>query len=100
VDEDKMVVVRRVFRMVGAEGMVLNAARCVLEKEGIPTPSGRRVWSRQYLRDCIYDDAYLSHTFEEISRLVTPEVAASLDSSRHYEVWRSSENSSSTHLGE
>jgi site-specific DNA recombinase len=72
---------------VGAEGMVLNAARCALEKEGIPTPSGRRTWSRQYLRDCIYDDAYLSHTFEEISRLVTPQVASTLDPSRNYGVW-------------
>jgi len=73
--------------MVGAEGMVLNAARCALEKEGIPTPSGRRVWSRHYLRDCIYDDAYLSHTYEEISQLVTPQVASSLDPSRNYGVW-------------
>jgi hypothetical protein len=87
VDEDKMVLVRRIFRMVGAEGMTLNATRCALEKEGIPTPSGRRVWSRQYLRDCIYDDAYLSHTHEEISQLVTPEVAASLDPSHNYGVW-------------
>jgi site-specific DNA recombinase len=87
VDEDKMVVVRRIFRMVGAEGMVLNAARCALEKEGIPTPSGRRTWSRQYLRDCIYDDAHLSHTYEEISPLVTPQVASTLDPSRNYGVW-------------
>jgi site-specific DNA recombinase len=87
VDEDKMPVIRRIFRMVGAEGMVLNAVRRALEKEGIPTSSGRRVWSRQYLRDCIYNDAYLPHTFEEISQLVTPEVAASLNPSRIYGVW-------------
>ena len=47
VEEDKMVVIRRIFRMVGAEGMTLNATRCTLEKEGILTPSGRRSWSRQ-----------------------------------------------------
>jgi site-specific DNA recombinase len=87
VDEDKMIMVRRIFRMVGAEGMTLNAARCALKREGIPTPSGRRVWSRQYLRNCIYDDTYLSHTFEEIAQLVTPEVAASLEPSRKYGVW-------------
>jgi site-specific DNA recombinase len=87
VDEDKMGVVRRIFRMVGVEGMTLNAARCTLEKEGIPTPSGRRSWSRQYLRDCIYDDTYLPHTFEEISQLVTPEVVSSLDPSLSYGVW-------------
>ncbi len=87
VDEAKMALVRRIFRMVGAEGMTLNATRCTLEKEGILTPSGRRNWSRQYLRDCIYDDTYLSHTFEEISQLVTPEVAGSLDPSCNYGVW-------------
>jgi site-specific DNA recombinase len=86
-DEEKMAVIRRIFRMVGAEGMTLNATRCTLEKEGISTPSGRKVWSRQYLRNCIYDDTYLSHTFEEISQLVSPEVAASLDPSRNYGVW-------------
>ncbi len=82
-----MVVIRRIFRMVGAEGMTLNATRCTLEKEGIPTPSGRRSWSRQYLRDCIYNDTYLSHTFEEISHLVTREVAGTLDPSCNYGVW-------------
>jgi site-specific DNA recombinase len=87
VEEDKMVVIRRIFRMVGAEGMALNATRCTLEKEGILTPSGRRSWSRQYLRDCIYDDTYLSHTFEEISQLITQEIAGSLDPSCNYGVW-------------
>jgi site-specific DNA recombinase len=87
VEEDKMVVIRRIFRMVGAEGMTLNATRCTLEKEGILTPSGRRSWSRQYLRNCIYDDSYLSHTFEEISQLVTQEVVGSLDPSCNYGVW-------------
>ena len=82
-----MAVVRRIFRMVGAEGMTLNAARCVLEKEGIPNPSGRRGWTRQFLRNCINDDVYLSHTFEEVSALVSTDVASSLDASRSYGVW-------------
>ena len=79
--------VRRVFRMVGVEGMTLNAARCALEKEGILSPSGRRGWSRQYLRNCINDDVYLSHSFEEVSALVSPEVASSLDTLRDHGVW-------------
>ncbi len=87
VDADKMAVVRRIFRMVGAEGMTLNAARCALEKEGIPNPSGRRGWTRQFLRNCINDDVYLSHTFEEVSALISPDVASSLDASRSYGVW-------------
>ena len=87
VDEAKMTVIRRIFCMVGVEGMTLNAARCTLEREGILSPSGRRGWSRQYLRDCITDDVYLSHSFEEVSALVSPEVASSLDPLRSYGVW-------------
>ena len=87
VDEDKMVVVRRIFRMVGEAGATLNATRCALEREGILTSSGCRGWSRTYLKNCINDDVYLSHTFEEVRALVSPEVAASLDPSRCYGVW-------------
>jgi site-specific DNA recombinase len=87
VDEEKMPLVRRIFRMVGAEGATLNSVRRTLEKEGILAPSGRRGWSRQFLRTRIEDDVYLSHTFEEVSALVFPEAAASLDPSRSYGVW-------------
>jgi hypothetical protein len=58
-----------------------------LEREGILTSSGCRGWSRTYLKNCINDDVYLSHTFEEVRALVSPEVAASLDPSRCYGVW-------------
>lgn len=86
-DREKMNVVIRIFHMVGVEGMTLNAARCALEREGIRSPSGRKGWSRQYLRDCINDDVYLAHSFGEISTLVSSEVAAVLDSSQSYGVW-------------
>ena len=39
------------------------------------------------MRTRINDDVYLSHTFEEVSVLVSPEVAASLDPSSCYGVW-------------
>jgi site-specific DNA recombinase len=87
IDEDKMAVVRRIFRMVGEEGATLNAARRALEREGTLTPSGRRGWSRTYLKNCINNDVYLSHTFEEVRALVSPDVASSLDSSQCYGVW-------------
>jgi site-specific DNA recombinase len=87
IDEEKMAVMRRIFRMVGSEDLALNRVRCMLEMEGIPTSSGRRSWSRTYLRKCINDDAYLSHTFEEVSALVSPEVASTLDPSQSYGVW-------------
>ena len=86
-DKEKMRVVKRIFHMVGVEGMTLNAARRTLENDYIPSPSDGRHWSNQYLRNCINDDVYLAHSFQEISQLVSPEVAASLDSSRSYGVW-------------
>ena len=67
IDEEKMAVIRRIFRMVGPEGMALNRVRHNLEREGIRTSLGRRNWSRTYLRKCINDDVYLSHTFEEVN---------------------------------
>jgi site-specific DNA recombinase len=87
IDEERMAIIRWIFRMVGSEGMALNRVRHALEREGIPTSSGRRSWSRTYLRKCINDDVYLSHTYEEVSALVTPEVASTLDPSRRYGVW-------------
>ncbi len=87
IDEERISVVRRIFRMVGSEGLALNRVRHTLEREGILTSSGRRNWSRTYLRKCINDDVYLSHTFEEVSALVSPEVASTLDPSRSYGVW-------------
>src|SRR5215210_946994 len=85
--EEKMALIRRIFRMVGLEAMALNRVRHALEREGIRTSSGRRNWSRTYIRKCINDDVYLSHTFDEVSALVSPEVASSLDPSRQYGVW-------------
>jgi hypothetical protein len=38
VDEEKMQVVLRIFRMVGAEGDSLNGVKKTFDREGIPTP--------------------------------------------------------------
>jgi hypothetical protein len=63
VDEEKMAVVRRIFEMVGARGMTLNSVRRVLEDEGTPSPSGRRLWNKSFLRNLLADDTYLSWWF-------------------------------------
>ncbi len=86
-DQEKISVVKRIFHMVGVEGMTRNAVRRTLENDHVPSPSGTRHWSNQYLSKCINDDVYLAHTFAEISQLVSPDVAASLDPSRSYGVW-------------
>ena len=86
-DEETMAIVRRIFRTVGSEGLALNRVRHTLERECIQTPSGRRSWSRTYLRRCINDDVYLSHTCEEVRALVSLDLASTLDPSRSYGVW-------------
>src|ERR671916_996172 len=84
VDELRMALVRRVFRMVGVEGMSLNAVGKRLEAEGIPAPRGGRTWNRPTLRKFILSDVYLRHSYEEVARIVIGEVAATLDPSAHY----------------
>ena len=79
-----MALVRRVFRMVGVEGMSLNAVARRFEAEGILAPRGGRTWSRPTLRKFILSDVYLRHSYEEVAKIVSGEVAAKLDSSAHY----------------
>ncbi len=88
VDEEVMAVVKRMFRMVGVEGYRLFAVKRALDAEGIRTATGKNRWSPQIVRDYILDDAYKPHSHEEITELVSPEVAARLDTSKRYGVWR------------
>ena len=85
VDEDKMSVVRRIFRMV-AGGASLSAIAKTFDREGIPTPGGARFWDRSFFRTCVFDDVYKPHTTEEIRALVSAEVATGLDPERSYGV--------------
>ena len=41
VDEGKMALARRIFRMVGEEGRSLTAVKVAFDREGIPTPKGK-----------------------------------------------------------
>jgi site-specific DNA recombinase len=87
VDEDKMQVVRRIFRMVGSEGHSMNAVFKTFERERIPTPGGGKRWDRAFFRVAILDDVYRPHTYEEVEELVSPEVAARLDREQLYGIW-------------
>lgn len=86
IDEEKMEVVRYIFRKV-AEGAGLLAVKRALEAKGIPTPSGGTRWSRSTLREIIKKDAYFPHTFQEVASLVSPMVSAGLDPSKRYGIW-------------
>jgi site-specific DNA recombinase len=93
VDEEKMRVVQRIFKMIGAEGTTLHWVKRTLEREGIPSPptpkqpAGDRRWSQTTIRRVILDDAYKPQTFEEVKALVSKEVASRLDLERHYGIW-------------
>ncbi len=88
VDEEKMEIVRRIFRMVGVEGQPIFAAKRMLDAAGIPTATGKPKWSASMIRDIISNDVYRPHSFEEVRSLVSPEVAARLDSQQNYGLWK------------
>src|SRR5919112_1603423 len=64
--QEKMRVIERIFRMVGAEGYTMSATRLTFNREGVKPPSGE-FWSPKYLREAIKDDVYRSHTYEEVA---------------------------------
>jgi site-specific DNA recombinase len=88
VDEEKMAIVRLIFRMVGVEGQPINAAKRTLDAAGVPTPTGKERWSVSTIRDIILNDVYRAHSFEEVRPLVSPEVAAHLDPQQNYGLWK------------
>jgi site-specific DNA recombinase len=87
VDEEKMINVRRIFSMVGTEGLSMNAVHRAFERERIPTPGGGKRWDRGFFRVVLLDDAYKPHTYEEVEELVSPQVASRLDSEQLYGIW-------------
>jgi site-specific DNA recombinase len=86
VDEEKMVVVRRIFREV-ADGTTFRAMALRLDREGVPTPRGAIFWDRSFFRHCVFDDVYRPHSFEEVEAVVSPQVTARLDPSKVYGLW-------------
>jgi site-specific DNA recombinase len=86
VDEPKMAVVRRIFRMIGEEGLAITAVTKILNKEGEPGPTGGR-WNTKAVRSFVLDDVYKPHSPEEVAKLVSPEVATLLDRDRYYGIW-------------
>jgi site-specific DNA recombinase len=91
VDAETMAVVRRIFVMV-ADGLPLNAVAERITREGVELPFSRyhgvKRWNATFIRNGIIgDDVYRPHTFEEISTLVSGEVASRLDPHKSYGIW-------------
>jgi site-specific DNA recombinase len=92
VDEGTMAVVKRVYRMVGTEGVAIRGVKRIFEREGLPTPEGKKIWGQFFIREAIRDDAYRPHSWKEIERLVAKgqmatEVASRLDPQKRYGIW-------------
>ena len=79
--------VRRVFRMVGAEGSGIYGAHKTLEREGVSAPGGGKYWDKRAITRWIADDAYKPHSYEEVAQLVSSDVAARLDPNQSYGIW-------------
>src|SRR5918993_1683668 len=92
VDEEAMRVVRRIFRMVGAEHSTLYAVKRTLERENVPTPGGARFWHAKCIRNYLSEDVYKPHSRDEIMAMVgvgqmSASVAAGLDPNKTYGIW-------------
>ena len=87
VDEAKMALVERIFRMVGAEGCSLTSVKRAFESEGIPSPRGGKYWSTTTLRRIVENNVYLARPAEEVAELVAPEVVAGLGPELLYGVY-------------
>lgn len=58
IDEKEAEVVRLIFRM-SREGASLSQIAGVLQEQGIPSPRGKAVWSRESLRKILNNEKYL-----------------------------------------
>jgi site-specific DNA recombinase len=73
--------------MAGVEKTTIYAIKQDLERRGLRKPSGKTDWDHNFVRGLLLNDLYKPHTFEEIRRIVSPEVAARLDAEKRYGVW-------------
>src|ERR687892_761275 len=67
VDEEKMAVVRRIFRMVAVEGKTTHSVARTLEREGVPNPGGGRYWYKRRIKTIILDDVYRQRPLQGVA---------------------------------
>jgi DNA invertase Pin-like site-specific DNA recombinase len=104
VDEEHMKLMRRIFKMLGPDGLSIHETRKTLDREGWPTPSRvwseciaeererkgldpkpfSEKWSQPFIREAVRDDCYKMFTAEEVGELVLkgrmkPDVAARVE---------------------
>jgi site-specific DNA recombinase len=83
VHELEMAVVEKIFRLA-ADGLGPRAIQRRLLSERVPTAEGKQVWAPRTIKKVLTNDIYRPYSFEELSELVTPEVAARLHPDKEY----------------
>ena len=79
----ELMIVEKVF-CLAAEGFGLHAIQNRLYHEGVLSPTGKPFWDVQMIKKLVANDAYRPHTYSEVRELVSPEVAAALDTDKRY----------------
>jgi site-specific DNA recombinase len=96
VEPSKMRVVRRIFEMLGAEGLTMGEVQRRLNDEGTPSPMANDphqensgLWHKTTIRELVLNPLYKPLTYSEVrsSGLVSPEVANALDPEEVYGLW-------------
>jgi hypothetical protein len=87
-----MAVVRRIFSLIGSAGQSLSGTARTLEREGVPSPSGNRVWAKPTIKGIVLDDAYRTLSCEQMQDLaaeghLTADVLSRLDREKRYGIW-------------
>jgi site-specific DNA recombinase len=86
VEPRNMAVVRRIFGLIGGGGESLYGTARALEREGVPSPSGNRVWAKPTIKGIVLDDAYRTLDYGQMQDL-TADVLTRLDREKRYGIW-------------
>ena len=68
VEESEAAVVREIFALYTQENYSLQALATYLQKQGVPTPSGKKIWSLSTLRAILRQYAYLGQVYARRNR--------------------------------
>jgi site-specific DNA recombinase len=86
VDPETMLTVRRIFEMA-ADGRSLLAIKKALERDGVPTARGHRLWGLSTLQHIVHNDVYRSRDVEELRLLLPAGAEGKLKPDERYGVW-------------
>ena len=87
VHESEMAIVERIHRWA-AESLGPTAIRKRLHDEGVPSPTGKSIWSRPVVKRMVLEnDLYFPHAVGELVGLVGDEALANLDEGGLYGLW-------------